>query len=123
MSRPTIKELNGKLKSAKQAINAGQIHLLNQPAFAVDAIELGYSIDFELTPVLVELIDETSPSDYCGTRPPRKSYEQEIKGLELFAFSVMSNRFKCRIYYKFAVKRETVWLVSLHEDRPPKEHG
>jgi len=30
-------------------------------------------------------------------------------------------RFKCRIYYKFALAEGAFWLLSLHQDRPLKE--
>lgn len=121
MNRPSHKELYGKLVSARQAIEEGRVALLNQLALAADAIELDYSIDFELHQVLSELLEATRPSNYTGSRPPVRSYEQEIQGLELFAFTVESKRFKCRVYFKFALGNEMFWLVSLHQDRPIKE--
>ena len=121
MNRPSHKELIGKLRLARQAIEKRQVALLNQLALATDAIELEYSIGTELNAVLIELIEETTPSGYTGSRPPQRSYEQDIQGLELYAFSVESKRFKCRVYLKFAMAGETLWLVSLHQDRPMKE--
>lgn len=123
MNRPSHKELFGKLRSARQAIEKGQVALLNQLALATDAIELGYSIETELNAVLIELLEETTPANYTGTRPPQRSYEQDIQGLELFAFNVESKRFKCRVYLKFAMAGEVLWLVSLHQDRPLKEES
>lgn len=107
--------------SARQAIEKGRVALLNQLALAADAIELDYSIDFELHQVLSELLEAASPSNYTGSRPPQRSYEQEIHGLDLFAFTVDSKRFKCRLYFKFALANDMFWLVSLHQDRPIKE--
>ncbi len=121
MNRPSYKELYGKLRSARQAVRDGRIALLNQLALTGDAIELGYSIALELNVVLTDLLEESTPDHYTGTRPPKRSYEQEIQSLELFAFTVESSRFKCRVYYKFALEGETFWLVSLHQDRPQKE--
>ncbi len=121
MNRPSHKELFSKLRSARQAIEAGRIALLNAAALATDAIELDYSIELELNAVLIELIEETTPLHYTGARPPLRSYEQEIQGLELFAFVVESKRFKCRIYFKFALAGDVFWLVSLHQERPMKE--
>jgi hypothetical protein len=72
---------------------------------------------------LAGLLDETTPKHYTGARPPQRSYEQEIDGLELFAFVVDSKRFKCRVYLKFALTEGLFWLVSLHENRPPKEEA
>ena len=95
--------------------------MLNQLALASDAIELDYSIELELEAVLSELLEAAAPAHYTGSRPPQRSYEQDIQGLELFAFAVESQRFKCRIYFKFALQDEMLWLVSLHQDRPMKE--
>ena len=95
---------------------------MNQTALAVDAIELGYSIDLDLYSVLDEILDACTPADYTGSRPPQRSYEQTIEGLELFAFAAEIRRFKCRVYVKFAIEEDTLWLVSLHPDRPvPQE--
>ena len=121
MNRPSHKELYGKLRSARQAVNDGQVALLDQLPLAADAIELGYSIALELNSVIAELLEEAKPAHYTGSRPPQRSYEQDIKGLELFAFAVESRRFRCRVYFKFAMEEGTFWLVSLHQDRPMKE--
>ena len=86
------------------AVSKGLISLLNQDIIAADAIELEYSIETELIPVIEELLDYTTPGDYAGSRPPQKSYEREIEGLDLFAF--VEGR---------------LWLVSLHQDMPIKE--
>jgi len=121
MRRPSNKELFGKLREAKSAVAKGIIALLEQDVIAADAIDLEYVIDTELLYVLKELLNATTPNDYAGTRPPQKSYEREIDGLELFAFVVYSRRFRCRVYYKFALTEGVLYLVSLHQDRTLKE--
>lgn len=124
MNRPSHKELFGKLRAARAAVEAERVALLNQTALAVDAIDLGYSIDLDLYSVLAEILDACNPADYTGSRPPQRSYEQTIEGLELYAFAAEIRRFKCRVYVKFAIEIEgdMLWLVSLHQDRPnPKE--
>ena len=123
MNRPSHKELFGKLRSAREAVQKERIALLNQLALAADAIELDYSIELELEAVLSELLEEASPNHYTGSRPPQRSYDQNINGLELFAFTIESRRFKCWIYLKFAMQDEVFWLVSLHQDRPIKEEA
>jgi hypothetical protein len=123
MNRPSHKELFGKLRSARQAIETGRIALLNAAALAADAIELDYIIELELEAVLIKLIEETTPLHYTGARPPLRSYEREIQGLELFAFVVESKRFKCSVYFKFALAGDVFWLVSLHQERPMKEES
>jgi hypothetical protein len=120
-NRPSNKELYNKLRLARQAVEAGRIALINPLALATDAIELGYSIELELNTVLGELLGQTTPAHYAGSKPPQKSYERDIQGLELFAFVVESSRCNGRVYLKFALAEETFWLVSLHKDRPAKE--
>ena len=104
-------------------VEQGHIALLNQVSLAADAIDLEYDIAFDLMEVLTELLESATPSDYTGSRPPKRSYEQVIQGLELFAFSVASRRFRCRVYFKFALSQEWFWLVSLHSDRFIKEES
>jgi hypothetical protein len=121
MNRPSHKELFGKLNEARKAVEQEHIALLNQVSLAADAVELEYDITLDLVMVLTELLESASPSDYTGSRPPQRSYEQDIQGLELFAFTVTSRRFRCRVYFKFALSQEWFWLVSLHPDRLIKE--
>ncbi len=97
------------------------VFLLHQESLAEDAIELGYDIGSELFEVLEELLAETKIGHYAGARPPQKSYKDDIDGLELFPFVVKSRRFGCRVYFKFAVSEGSLWLVSLHKDRPGEE--
>lgn len=117
MKRPTHKELSNKLKQACTFVQKGQVNIINQTALAADALELDYSIEFELLEVLNELLEKTKPTDYSGSRPPKRSYEDEISGLDLFAFVVEINRFEETVYYKFSISQDAIWLVSLHIDR------
>lgn len=121
MKRPSHKELFNKLRSARIAVNNGQIVLLNQLALAADAIELKFSIEHDLKTILSELLAVSSPAHCTGVKPPQRSYEEAIRGLELFAFAVESKRFNSWIYFKFAMKEKVFWLVSLHPDRQMKE--
>ena len=66
-------------------------------------------------------LDSTSPNDYSGSRPPKRSYEDEISGLDLFAFVVKIDRFPVPVYYKFSLTKDELWLVSLHKDKKNKE--
>ncbi|WP_092238835.1 hypothetical protein [Desulfobacula phenolica] len=91
--------------------------LLNPEALAVDALELEYLIEFELKDVFNELLENATPSDYNGGRPPQRSYEQEISGLDLFAFTVKIDRFSVPVYLKFSLSENVLWLVSLHKNR------
>jgi hypothetical protein len=117
MKRPSHKELSKKIREAKKAVSENRIILINQDVIACDALELGYLIEQELAGVLSGLLDEISPENYAGKRPPERSYEKEIEDLDLFAFKVESSRFRCIVYVKFALAGGDIWLVSLHQDR------
>lgn len=121
MKRPSNKELFGKLRDAKAAVRDRDVFLIDQDVIAEDAMELGYNIGDELLDVLADLLERTSLNHYAGSHPPQKSYKGEIEGLELFPLVVESPRFKCRVYFKFALSGGSLWLVSLHHDRPIKE--
>jgi len=118
MERPSHKELFGKLRDAKRAVRNADVLLVDPDVIAEDAIELGYDIGTELLEVLVEFLEQASVSHYAGFHPPQRSYKREIEGLELFPFVFDSLRFRCRVYVKFALSRGSLWLVSLHADRP-----
>lgn len=118
--RPTYRELNNKLKKAKEAVANGNILLINPDALVVDAIELNILVK-ELPKILQEVLDETKPGNYVGQHPPARSYEDRIKGEELFAFKIDSKRLGCDVYLKFALFSDLIGQVSLHEDR--REEG
>ena len=121
MFRPTRKELSNKIRDAKAAVQSQSVFLIDQDVIAEEAIELGFDITDEFLEVLAELLEEVSCDDYAGAHPPRKSYKDEIQGLDLFPFLIDSQRFQCRIYFKFVLDQGALWLVSLHKDRPRKE--
>jgi len=121
MKRPSPKELFNKVKAAKQAAASGDVALLNQSVMAIDAIDLDYVIDNELLKFLPDCLAEIRPADYVGLYPPQRSYEAEIKGLELFAFRAQSQTFQCEIYIKFALADDFLWLVSFHKNRSQLE--
>ncbi len=117
MTRPTHRELTKKLKEAWAFIKSEQVFIINQTALAVDALELEYSLEDDLLEVLNELLEKTDPALYTGSRPPQRSYEDAISGLDLFAFVVEIERFSQPVYFKFSVSEDALWLVSLHQDR------
>jgi hypothetical protein len=117
MKRPSHKELIKKIRDARIAVAQSRVALVNQAALAADALALGYSIVTELRDVLDDLLDGCQPENYTGKRPPQRSYEQDITGLELFAFVVSPERFDKQVYLKFAYAQDIFWLVSLHENR------
>ena len=116
MNRPTHKELSKKIRLAQKAVAAESVFILNHVSMAADAIELGYDFS-DINDVLAILLHEIVADYYAGNYPPDKSYARQIKNLELFAFRWICRFFGCEIYFKFALKNEQIWVVSLHEHR------
>jgi hypothetical protein len=73
--------------------------------------------------MIKDLLTEITPNDYRGSRPPQKSYEKVIAGLELFAFSWWSEKLAKEMYIKFVLKNERYYYVSLHQSRRSEQHG
>jgi len=116
MVRPSHKEINRKIVAAKKAVSKDHIFLVNQEIIAIDALEMGYLIE-DLPSILLELLENTRPKDYMGSKPPQKSYESKILDMELFAFRIPCDHFNGQVYYKFAINENGVYLVSLHKHR------
>jgi hypothetical protein len=118
VKRPTYKELSGKLKNGKEALTE-KSGLFADPSKAVsELMELNILETEKVWPLICELLEEISPDDYTGGKPPQKSYEPAIEGSELFAFTWNSIKLSKMMYLKFVLKDETFYYVSLHEDRP-----
>src|SRR3989339_431417 len=100
--RPTHKELTHKIRQAIRAVSEGRIYVLAPEIIARDALELEYRIS-DLSDLVIDALSALSPRDYIGNRPPKKSYEERIKGAELFAFKAYSKMVGCSFYLKFAL--------------------
>jgi hypothetical protein len=120
MDRPSHKEINRKIKQAKQAVSENQFSILNPFIIAADALELGVNLQ-NISYILIDLLEEITPNHYVGQYPPQRSYERKIEGYELLAFRWLSKKLGCRVYLKFSMKGKRMWLVSLHEDRKEDE--
>jgi hypothetical protein len=119
MARPSWKELSKKIEQAKEFASVDAIITVEPMIIAADAIELGYQTS-DLQKVLLTVLEEITPNEYAGTRPPQKSYKQQILGAELFAFRWKSKSFGCETYLKYCLKERCLYLVSLHPHREGK---
>ena len=115
-TRPSVPELDKKIKTAIALIENGAVLVVNPAANADDAIHLGYSIN-KLQDVLMEILAEVKPEYYIGRRPPEKAYASQIQGSDLFIFRWSCKRFGCQLYLKFCIRGDIFYLVSLHENR------
>lgn len=71
----------------------------------------------EIWDLIYICLHEIKAKDYVGNRPPEASYEQKIKGQELFAFSWYSTICKKQMYLKFTISKGCLNYVSFHEDK------
>jgi hypothetical protein len=116
---PSHKALTGKIVQARASVKAGHIAFVEQTVIAADLLNLGYEIS-DLPRILLELLGQITPDDYVGTSPPQRSYEKRIEDFELYAFKCTSKLLGCTVYFKYALKNDFLWLVSIHEDRPDR---
>jgi hypothetical protein len=121
MIRPSYRELNKKLKEGKAAKVSGRVYFVEPRVLYADLLELDLTVgDFQA--LLGRIFEEIRPSDYDGRRPPDRSYEKSVLNCELFAFSWDSGLFGCRMYLKFVLKREELWIISFHKSKKRGEY-
>jgi hypothetical protein len=121
--RPSIRELTKRLEEAKKYLKS-QHGVFANPSKVVgelNALDIGDTN--EVWQLIRELLEEISPKDYRGSRPPQKSYEKAIAGLELLAFSWWSPKCAKQMYIKFVLKNERYHYVSLHQSRSTEQQG
>jgi hypothetical protein len=117
--RPSDGELDRKLKGAKAALKAytGLFANINKAVGELNVLDV--ESPNQIWELIVELLEEVSPKDYAGTRPPQKSYEKTIEGVELFAFCWDSKKLGQKMYIKFALKDSRYYYLSLHRSKEP----
>ncbi len=116
MKRPSIREIQAKIRAAKEACRAGKICFVDDAVVAGDLLELDLLVD-EFLEKLPSLFEEFGPENYVGSHPPQKSYKPVIKDCELFAFKWYSPVVGCKVYFKFCIKESALYIVSFHKDR------
>jgi hypothetical protein len=124
--RPSDREIFSKILDAKDAILDGRRTIAIQKHLAGDLEDLALDSTAELWDLLPFLLDEIVQANplhcYAGGRPPHRSYEEAIKGLELWAYCWPSARLQKTMYLKFALQKDVQgnWHfmhVDLHESR------
>jgi hypothetical protein len=106
LARPSIRELTKRLDEAKEYLK-NRAGLFANPSKAVGELnDLDIGDTDDIWGLIRELLEEITPKDYRGSRPPQKSYEKVIVGLELLAFSWWSPKYARQMYIKFVLKNE-----------------
>jgi len=118
MRRPTHTELRAKILKARQKTGARDWLPANYQKLLPELESLDLWTEEEQSRALETAVSEIGAEHYVGTRPPQKSYEDACREAELFAFAWQSRHFKRRMYLKFCFVKETLYIVSFHEDKP-----
>jgi hypothetical protein len=116
-NRPSDGELDRKLKAAKAALRTQTGLYANFNKVVGELYELDMESQNQVWQLIVELLEEILPKDYAGTRPPQKSYEKTVAGVELFAFCWDSKKLGQKMYIKFALKDNRYYYLSLHKSK------
>lgn len=121
--RPSDRELFKRIVEAKEFLKLRPGLFANPSKVVGELNNLGIGNTNEIWQLIKELLEEISPSDYKGARPPQRSYEKAIVGLELLAFSWWSPKCAKQMYIKFVLKNERYYYVSLHQSRSTEQEG
>jgi hypothetical protein len=122
LPRPSSKEIHGKVILALELLRSGRWQIGLTKHLTGDLAELELDATQDLPDLLIVLLEEIKAAGpvncYAGTRPPQRSYEREIRDLELWAYHWQSRQLQKRMYIKFAIKKQCYIYVDCHEDRP-----
>ena len=117
MDRPGAKEIDKRLKEAKEALRNRRTVFANPAKVVGELANLEIDDSDDVWELISLLIEEIRLNDYKGGRPPQKSYEPSIADCDLWAFSWASSILKREMYLKFSIKEGTFYYVSLHESK------
>lgn len=121
MQRPGHSELRGKILKARAKVSSADWLMASPAKQVAEFRDLDLWTFAEMTQALEVATNEIAPEHYVGTRPPMRSYERACRGAELLAFAWDSAHFGRRMYLKFCFVKETLYIVSFHPARTPKE--
>lgn len=120
-ARPSNGEIVKKISDAITAISEERRAIPISKHFVSDQTDLGIEDTKDLWPlllILLEEIKEIGPIDcYAGGKPPQKSYEVEIAGKELWAYSWESESLSKKMYIKFCFVKDHYFYMGCHESK------
>ncbi|NGX51160.1 MAG: hypothetical protein K1060chlam2_01020 [Chlamydiae bacterium] len=121
VKRPTYREIDKRLKEAKEALENRRVAFANPDKVVGELMNLEIGQTDEIWELISKLINELHPEDYKGAYPPLKSYESKIENHDLWAFSWYSYQLRQQMYLKFSIKGGLFYYVSLHKCKYSKE--
>lgn len=128
-SRPSHKELTGKLRKARELLaNTSDLYVAADASkLSVNFASLGLYSEEEQCEALRAAFSEVNAANYSGKRPPERSFLSQLRDEELFTFAWTSEFFGKKMYLKFAIcdskefEEENLVIFSLHEDQPHRK--
>ena len=124
--RPSEKELWKKINLARTILSEDGFRPVSPQKLAANFTDLNLFSTEEQVEALDAALQEITPQDYSGARPPEKSYESGVRDDELFAFAWTSQYFRRRMYFKFCIHKEgdsrTLYVASLHKEKIEKRN-
>ena len=123
MKRPSRREIDKRLKEAKEALQKNQVYFANfsKTYRELENLEIGET--FEIWDLILKLLDEIKVQNYTGQYPPKLNTEPCGVGSELWAFHWNSRILGKEMYLKFSIKDSFFYYVSLHASTFPRENG
>jgi hypothetical protein len=118
--RPSGHELTKKIKNAIEAVRQKRRDFVNISKVVGELEALDIMDSSEVWDLILILLEEVKPENYSGGRPPYRSYEKKIEGIELFSFTWHSQHLQQEMYIKFALDGDIYVYVSLHKSKPSK---
>lgn len=119
--RPSKREKHNKVKEAIAAIGNDACFRLLTKHVSMDDEAMGVSDEDKFWETLVELLEELLAADpvkcYAGGHPPQRSYEQDLKDMELWAYAWDSQVLGKKMYVKFCIKKGYYFHVDCHESQ------
>jgi len=120
--RPSNHEICKKIADALAALRGGKFQQVVTKHIYGDLADLELDSADELPGLLVKLLEEIKTIGpvkcYAGGHPPHRSYEPELKGLELWPYCWHSESLNRGMYLKFAMKKEWYVYVDCHRGNP-----
>jgi len=118
--RPSKKEIINKVQGALKAVKSGNRYQLIGKHISMDYEFLQVDCEDEfwikLESLLQELLAAGPVCSYAGQYPPQRSYEPQLKNMELWPYAWKSPAMGGRVVYlKFCLKDGCYFHVDCHE--------
>ncbi|MEI8301113.1 MAG: hypothetical protein WCG10_05845 [Chlamydiota bacterium] len=123
MKRPSGREIDNRLKEAKEAVKKNQVAFANFNKIYGELENLGIEDTSEIWNLILKLLNEIEIRHYAGQYPPKSNTEPFGTGSDLWAFHWHSKTLEKEMYLKFSIKDSFFYYVSLHESKFPREGG